>query len=370
MSRAIGFLSGRQAPGFCLPRVLTPLARQHHRLSHDRAPLPDEERGPVVHLFVRAQAAERLANVPLQRTVNAARAAQTRVAMMRRMLFCATWAALDARLALMDGRGGTQKRCEPQYIPIGGGGGSGLSEAEIKLLVQNEVASLRDDLVGRMQNAASMATQPLEQALSETQAECRTLERLDEAIEMLKRAPGIEEVDQRLAFSDAKLSAALARLDAATLAAAKTASPPPETASPPPEGAAPSIDAKRLERLEQAVADLSREVAAATAAAKNAAANAAPAAPAAARPPPPPPVSGDAAAAALARAGELERAVVDVAEALEREARARMDADTSVEGRMRKLENATLGVAERHAKALETLITYTYPFQQRGVSMS
>ena len=68
--------------------------------------------------------------------------------------------------------------------------------------------------------------------------------------------------------------------------------------------------------------------------------------------------------------GELERAVVDVAEALEREARARMDADTSVEGRMRKLENATLGVAERHAKALETLITYTYPFQQRGVSMS
>ena len=35
-----------------------------------------------------------------------------------------------------------------------------------------------------------------------------------------------------------------------------------------------------------------------------------------------------------------------------------------------KLENATLGVAERHAKALETLITYTYPFQQRGVSMS
>ena len=370
MSRAIGFLSGRQAPGFCLPRVLTPLARQHHRLSHDRAPLPDEERGPVVHLFVRAQAAERLANVPLQRTVNAARAAQTRVAMMRRMLFCATWAALDARLALMDGRGGTQKRCEPQYIPIGGGGGSGLSEAEIKLLVQNEVASLRDDLVGRMQNAASMATQPLEQALSETQAECRTLERLDEAIEMLKRAPGIEEVDQRLAFSDAKLSAALARLDAATLAAAKTASPPPETASPPPEGAAPSIDAKRLERLEQAVADLSREVAAATAAAKNAAANAAPAAPAVARPPPPPPVSGDAAAAALARAGELERAVVDVAEALEREARARMDADTSVEGRMRKLENATLGVAERHAKALETLITYTYPFQQRGVSMS
>ena len=66
----------------------------------------------------------------------------------------------------------------------------------------------------------------------------------------------------------------------------------------------------------------------------------------------------------------LERAVVDVAEALEREARARMDADTAVDGRMRKLENATLGVAERHAKALETLITYTYPFQQRGVSMS
>ena len=54
----------------------------------------------------------------------------------------------------------------------------------------------------------------------------------------------------------------------------------------------------------------------------------------------------------------------------EQEKRARMDADTSVEGRMRKLENATLGVAERHAKALETLITYTYPFQQRGVSMS
>ena len=97
-------------------------------------------------------------------------------------------------------------KCEPQYIPIAGGGGSGMSEAEIKLLVQNEVASLRDDLVGRMQTAASMATQPLEQALSETQAECRTLERLDEAIEMLKRAPGIEEVDQRLAFSDAKLA--------------------------------------------------------------------------------------------------------------------------------------------------------------------
>ena len=292
---------------------------------------------------------------------------------MRRLVALLAPLAADARLALMDGRGGGRGKCEPQYIPIGGGGGSGMSEAEIKLLVQNEVASLRDDLVGRMQNAASMATQPLEQALSETQAECRTLERLDEAIEMLKRAPGIEEVDQRLAFSDAKLSAALARLDAATLAAAKTASPPPETASPPPEGAAPSIDAKRLERLEQAVADLSREVAAATAAAKNAAANAAPAAPAApaaARPPPPPPVSGDAAAAALARASELERAVVDVAEALEREARARMDADTSVEGRMRKLENATLGVAERHAKALETLITYTYPFQQRGVSMS
>ena len=279
--------------------------------------------------------------------------------------------ALEAKLALMDGRGGTNKRCEPQYIPIGGGGGgSGMSEAEIKLLVQNEVASLRDDLVGRMQTAASMATQPLEQALSETQAECRTLERLDDAVDLLKRAPGIEEVDQRLAFSDAKLSAALARLDAATLAAAKTASPPPEAASPPPEGAAPStIDAKRLELLEQAVADLSRDVAAATAAAKNAAANAAPAS-SARPPPPPPPVSGDAAAAALARAGELERAVVDVAEALEREARARMDADTSVEGRMRKLENATLGVAERHAKALETLITYTYPFQQRGVSMS
>ena len=286
---------------------------------------------------------------------------------MRRLLFCAAWVSIEAKLALMDGRGGTNKRCEPQYIPIGGGGGgSGMSEAEIKLLVQNEVASLRDDLVGRMQTAASMATQPLEQALSETQAECRTLERLDEAVDLLKRAPGIEEVDQRLAFSDAKLAAALARLDAATLAAAKTAAPPPETASPPPEGAAPSsIDAKRLERLEQAVADLSRDVAAATAAA-----NAAPATSAARPPPPPPPVSGDAAAAALARAGELERAVVDVAEALEREARARMDADTSVEGRMRKLENATLGVAERHAKALETLITYTYPFQQRGVSMS
>jgi len=290
------------------------------------------------------------------------------------MLLCATWAALDAKLTLMDGRGGSRGKCEPQYIPIGGGGGSGMSEAEIKLLVQNEVASLRDDLVGRMQTAASMATQPLEQALSETQAECRTLERLDEAVDLLKRAPGIEEVDQRLAFSDAKLAAALARLDAATLAAAKTASPPPETASPPPEGAAPSgLDAKRLERLEQAVADLSRDVAAATAAARTAAsaANAVPAAPAtpAARPPPPP-VSGDAAAAALARASELERAVVDVAEALEREARARMDADTAVDGRMLKLENATLGVAERHAKALETLITYTYPFQQRGVSMS
>ncbi|CAH0369059.1 unnamed protein product [Pelagomonas calceolata] len=295
---------------------------------------------------------------------------------MRRMLLCATWAALDAKLTLMDGRGGSRGKCEPQYIPIGGGGGSGMSEAEIKLLVQNEVASLRDDLVGRMQTAASMATQPLEQALSETQAECRTLERLDEAIEILKRAPGIEEVDQRLAFSDAKLAAALARLDAATLAASKTASPPPETASPPPEGAAPSgLDAKRLERLEQAVADLTRDVAAATAAARTAAsaANAVPASsskPAASRPPPPPPVSGDAAAAALARAGELERAVVDVAEALEREARARMDADTAVDGRMLKLENATLGVAERHAKALETLITYTYPFQQRGVSMS
>ena len=291
---------------------------------------------------------------------------------MRRLVALLAPLYTNARLALMDGRGGSRGKCEPQYIPIGGGGGSGMSEAEIKLLVQNEVASLRDDLVGRMQTAASMATQPLEQALSETQAECRTLERLDEAVDLLKRAPGIEEVDQRLAFSDAKLSAALARLDAATLAAAKTASPPPETASPPPEGAAPSIDAKRLERLEQAVADLSRDVAAATAAAKNAA-NAVPASPtpAARPPPPPPPVSGgDAAAAALARAGELERAVVDVAEALEREARARMDADTSVEGRMRKLENATLGVAERHAKALETLITYTYPFQQRGVSMS
>ena len=294
---------------------------------------------------------------------------------MRRLVALLAPLAADAKLTLMDGRGGSRGKCEPQYIPIGGGGGSGMSEAEIKLLVQNEVASLRDDLVGRMQNAASLATQPLEQALSETQAECRTLERLDEAIEMLKRAPGIEEVDQRLAFSDAKLAAALARLDAATLAAAKTASPPPETASPPPEGAAPSgLDAKRLERLEQAVADLSRDVAAATAAARTAAsaANAVPASsskPAASRPPPPP-VSGDAAAAALARAGELERAVVDVAEALEREARARMDADTSVEGRMRKLENATLGVAERHAKALETLITYTYPFQQRGVSMS
>ena len=293
---------------------------------------------------------------------------------MRRLVALLAPLAADARLALMDGRGGSRGKCEPQYIPIAGGGGSGMSEAEIKLLVQNEVASLRDDLVGRMQTAASMATQPLEQALSETQAECRTLERLDEAIEMLKRAPGIEEVDQRLAFSDAKLAAALARLDAATLAASKTASPPPETASPPPEGAAPSgLDAKRLERLEQAVADLSRDVAAATAAARTAAsaANAVPASsskPAASRPPPPP-VSGDAAAAALARAGELERAVVDVAEALEREARARMDADTSVEGRMRRLENATLGVAERHAKALETLITYTYPFQQRGVSM-
>ena len=294
---------------------------------------------------------------------------------MRRLVVLLAPLAADGRLTLMDGRGGSRGKCEPQYIPIAGGGGSGMSEAEIKLLVQNEVASLRDDLVGRMQTAASMATQPLEQALSETQAECRTLERLDEAIEMLKRAPGIEEVDQRLAFSDAKLAAALARLDAATLAASQTASPPPETASPPPEGAAPSgLDAKRLERLEQAVADLSRDVAAATAAARTAAsaANAVPASsskPAASRPPPPP-VSGDAAAAALARAGELERAVVDVAEALEREARARMDADTSVEGRMRKLENATLGVAERHAKALETLITYTYPFQQRGVSMS
>ena len=294
---------------------------------------------------------------------------------MRRLVALLAPLAADARLAFMDGRGGSRGKCEPQYIPIAGGGGSGMSEAEIKLLVQNEVASLRDDLVGRMQTAASMATQPLEQALSETQAECRTLERLDEAIEMLKRAPGIEEVDQRLAFSDAKLAAALARLDAATLAASKTASPPPETASPPPEGAAPSgLDAKRLERLEQAVADLSRDVAAATAAARTAAsaANAVPASsskPAASRPPPPP-VSGDAAAAALARAGELERAVVDVAEALEREARARMDADTAVDGRMRKLENATLGVAERHAKALETLITYTYPFQQRGVSMS
>ncbi len=291
---------------------------------------------------------------------------------MRHLVALLAPLAADARLALMDGRGGSRGKCEPQYIPIAGGGGSGMSEAEIKLLVQNEVASLRDDLVGRMQTAASMATQPLEQALSETQAECRTLERLDEAIEMLKRAPGIEEVDQRLAFSDAKLAAALARLDAATLAAAKTASPPPETASPPPEGAAPSgLDAKRLERLEQAVADLSRDVAAATAAAKNAAANAAPATPAARPPPPPPPpVSGAGPAAALARAGERARGVVAGAAALAREARARMDADTSVEGRMRKLENATLGVAERHAKALETLITYTYPFQQRGVSMS
>ena len=213
---------------------------------------------------------------------------------MRRLVVLLAPLAADARLTLMDGRGGSRGKCEPQYIPIAGGGGSGMSEAEIKLLVQNEVASLRDDLVGRMQTAASMATQPLEQALSETQAECRTLERLDEAIEMLKRAPGIEEVDQRLAFSDAKLAAALARLDAATLAASKTASPPPETASPPPEGAAPSgLDAKRLERLEQAVADLGRDVAAATAAARTAAsaANAVPASsskPAASRPPPPP----------------------------------------------------------------------------------
>ena len=178
---------------------------------------------------------------------------------MRRLVALLAPLAADARLALMDGRGGSRGKCEPQYIPIAGGGGSGMSEAEIKLLVQNEVASLRDDLVGRMQTAASMATQPLEQALSETQAECRTLERLDEAIEMLKRAPGIEEVDQRLAFSDAKLAAALARLDAATLAASKTASPPPETASPPPEGAAPKASTRATGGLEQAVADLSRD---------------------------------------------------------------------------------------------------------------
>ena len=139
---------------------------------------------------------------------------------MRRLVVLLAPLAADARLTLMDGRGGSRGKCEPQYIPIAGGGGSGMSEAEIKLLVQNEVASLRDDLVGRMQTAASMATQPLEQALSETQAECRTLERLDDAVDLLKRAPGIEEVDQRLAFSDAKLAAALARLDAATLAAA------------------------------------------------------------------------------------------------------------------------------------------------------
>lgn len=284
-----------------------------------------------------------------------------------RLLLCALLGA-DAKLTLMDGRGGGHKRCEPQYIPVAGGGGGGLSAAEVKLLVREEVASLRDDLVGRMQTAASMATQPLEAALVATQAECRTLERLDDAVDALKNAPGIEEVDQRLAFSDAKLAAAISRLDAATLAAGQREATPVDAA---PSG--DGVDAQRLARLEQAVADLSRDVAGATAAARTAA-SAAKAAPAP-RPPagsPPPPVvpsSGDA-AAALARAAELERAVVDVAEALEREARARMNADTAVDARFVKLENATVGVAERHAKALETLITYTYPFQQRGVSMS
>ena len=108
---------------------------------------------------------------------------------MRRLVALLAPLAADARLTLMDGRGGSRGKCEPQYIPIGGGGGSGMSEAEIKLLVQNEVASLRDDLVGRMQTAASMATQPLEQALSETQAECRTLERLDEAVDCAEPLP-------------------------------------------------------------------------------------------------------------------------------------------------------------------------------------
>ena len=178
----------------------------------------------------------------------------------------------------MDGRGGSRGKCEPQYIPIGGGGGSGMSEAEIKLLVQNEVASLRDDLVGRMQTAASMATQPLEQALSETQAECRTLERLDDAVDLLKRAPGIEEVDQRLAFSDAKLAAALARLDAATLAASKTASPPPETGR-----RSSGLDA--ADRLEQAVRGFESRPRRGDGRRETAAANAAPATPAA-RPPP------------------------------------------------------------------------------------
>ena len=44
------------------------------------------------------------------------------------MLLCALLKALDAKLALMDGRGTSQK-CQPQYIPIGGGGGSGMSES-------------------------------------------------------------------------------------------------------------------------------------------------------------------------------------------------------------------------------------------------
>ena len=44
-----------------------------------------------------------------------------------------------------------------------------------------------------------------------------------------------------------------------------------------------------------------------------------------------------------------------------------MDADTVVDGRMRKLENATLGVAERHAKAArDAHHVHTRPFQQRG----
>jgi len=284
-----------------------------------------------------------------------------------RLLLCALLGA-DAKLTLMDGRSGGHKRCEPQYIPVAGGGGGGLSAAEVKLLVREEVAALRDDLVGRMQTAASMATQPLEAALVATQAECRTLERLDGAVDALKNAPGIEEVDQRLAFSDAKLAAAISRLDAATLAAGQREATQVDAA---PSGDN-SVDAQRLARLEQAVADMSRDVAGATAAARTAAsaANAAPAPRAPAGSPPPPPVASGDVAAALARAAELERAVVDVAEALEREARARMDADTAVDARFVKLENATVGVAERHAKALETLITYTYPFQQRGVSMS
>ena len=46
-----------------------------------------------------------------------------------------------------------------------------------------------------------------------------------------------------------------------------------------------------------------------------------------------------------------------------------MDADTAVDGRMRKLENATLGVAERHAGARDAQ-SRTARQHSGGVSMS